>query len=59
MMPQTAGVQTGIPDLSGVALSQFMRQSSARPYRAAVRALEARVEQPGRSISGYNPQRLA
>jgi hypothetical protein len=57
MMPQTADVVTEVPDLSQVELSQLLQQDSAR-FAGTVRALMSRVEQPGRSISGYNPQRL-
>jgi hypothetical protein len=57
MMLQKADVPTGVPDLSRVEFSQLLQQDSAR-FAGTVRALVARVEQPGRSISGYNPQRL-
>jgi hypothetical protein len=56
-MPQSTAVHTGVPDLHRVELSQLLQERSAR-FSGTVRALVARVEQPGRSISGYNPQRL-
>jgi hypothetical protein len=56
-MPQSADVETGVPDLSGVRLSELLRQDGSR-FTDTRRALISRIDQPSRSISGYNPQRL-
>jgi hypothetical protein len=56
-MPQMAGVQTEVEDLSRVKLSELLSQDSAR-FADTLRLLLSRIDQPSRSISGYNPQRL-
>lgn len=50
-------VVTNVPDLSGIELAEALKPGAIAPPEA-VRQLLERVEQPGRSISGYNPQRL-
>ncbi|GLY07419.1 hypothetical protein Acsp01_77980 [Actinoplanes sp. NBRC 101535] len=56
-MPQTADVQTEVQDLSAMKLADLQHQDPAR-FSGTLRRLLSRVEQPSRSISGYNPQRL-
>lgn len=50
------GVTTRVPDLRGVSLKRLFAERPA-PAEAVAQLLE-RAEEPGRSISGYNPQRL-
>jgi hypothetical protein len=52
-----AGVETGIEDASQVKLAELLQQDSGR-FADTLRLLLARADQPSRSISGYNPQRL-
>jgi hypothetical protein len=57
MMPKNEDVQTGIPDLTGVELSQLLRDDNAL-VASTTGALVRRVDQAHHAISGYNPQRL-
>ena len=56
-MSRNADVETGVHDLRGVKLSDLMRQDPSS-FADTVRLILARIDQPNRSISGYNPQRL-
>ncbi|MET8149998.1 hypothetical protein ACIBSW_11390 [Actinoplanes sp. NPDC049668] len=56
-MQESVGVVTEVEDLSGLKLSELLDQDSSR-FADTLRRLRARVGQPSRSISGYNPQRL-
>lgn len=56
-MRKSAGVETEVEDLSDMKLSELLDQDSSR-FADTLRRLRARVGQPSRSISGYNPQRL-
>jgi hypothetical protein len=56
-MPQGADVKTGVQDLSKTKLSDLLQQDGSR-FADTLRTLISRIDQPSRSISGYNPQRL-
>jgi hypothetical protein len=56
-MAQSAGVETGVRDLRGMKLSELLRQDGEL-FADTLRLLINRIDQPNRSISGYNPQRL-
>ena len=56
-MSQSADIETGVTDLRGVKLSDLMREDSSL-FADTLRLLLSRIDQPNRSISGYNPQRL-
>lgn len=56
-MPQPADVKTQVKDLTGMRLSDLMRQDDAQ-FADTLQVLIGRIDQPSRSISGYNPQRL-
>ncbi|MFI5841587.1 hypothetical protein ACIA8K_17955 [Catenuloplanes sp. NPDC051500] len=50
-------METEVQDLSGMTVSEILRQDPAR-FALTVKNLVRRIDKPGRSISGYNPQRL-
>lgn len=56
-MPHEAVVETEVQDLSRMKLSQVLRQDQSL-FAPTMKKLIGRIDQPGRSISGYNPQRL-
>lgn len=56
-MPNEAVVETDVQDLSRMTVSEILRQDPSR-FAPTTEKLVGRIDQPGRSISGYNPQRL-
>ncbi len=56
-MPHEAVVETEVQDLSRMKVREILQQDPAR-FATTLRNLIGRIDQPGRSISGYNPQRL-
>lgn len=50
-------VQTGVADLRAVNLGRLFDLARA-DLEETISRLVARADQPGRSVSGYNPQRL-
>jgi hypothetical protein len=58
-MPQETirDLSTEVQDLSKVTISDLRRQDSAG-FADTARQLLDRANHPGRSVSGYNPQRL-
>lgn len=59
-MPQSSvdrGVETEVVDLRDVKLSDLLRQDDSK-FLGTLHSFLRRIDQPNRSISGYNPQRL-
>ena len=50
-------VQTGVADLRAVKIGRLFDLDQA-DLEETIARLVARTDQPGRSVSGYNPQRL-
>ncbi|WP_157239368.1 hypothetical protein [Catenuloplanes japonicus] len=50
-------METEVQDLSRMKVREILQQDPAR-FATTLRNLIGRIDQPGRSISGYNPQRL-
>ena len=56
-MPQDSDVRTEVPDLSRHTLAEVDKLDSAALGKTPETLLR-RVDEPSKSISGYNPQRL-
>ncbi|GAB2617746.1 hypothetical protein Aab01nite_31230 [Paractinoplanes abujensis] len=57
MAQESADVETGLPDLSGLSFGELTEQDP-RTFQPSLADFLRRIDEPSQSINGYNPQRL-